>query len=176
MQLRFAVMFSLITMSSFVTSDVSAQAPPTRSFAEKAVVKMHQKFSFDIIAAPCYIGGTSLKVQVQQPEKYAFRWEVNGTPVGNHLNIECACGEYAKVQVKRLADVQQVTRTVKLEKCGGSNNWNNQTTKSVLQMKTCQPWEGDRKNKPRFFHCAYPIEIIHREKSSDFIPHPAMVG
>lgn len=122
LQFRFAVVFSLFTASMFMANEAVAQAKPTKSFAEKAVLKMQQGFGFNIAASPCYAGGTSFRVQIAEPKKYAFTWEVNGSHAGHQMNIDCACGNYAKVRVQRLSDGLQVTRTIKLGKCGGSND------------------------------------------------------
>ncbi len=122
MQFRLAVMFSLFTASIFMTNEAVAQSKNTRSFAEKSVLKMQQGFSFNIAVSPCYAGGTGFRVQIAQPEKYAYLWEINGSHGGHQMNIDCACGNYAKVRVMRLSDGLQVTRTIKLGKCGGSNN------------------------------------------------------
>jgi hypothetical protein len=122
MQIQFAVMFSLFAASIFMTNEAVAQTQTTKSFAEKAVAKMQQAFNFKVAATPCFSGGTSYSVQIAQPQKYAYAWEVNGNNGGHRMNIECACGNYAKVRVMRLSDGLQATRTIKLGKCGGSDN------------------------------------------------------
>ncbi len=121
MQFRFAVMFSLFTASIFMTNEAMAQSRTTHTFAEKTMAKLSNSFSFNLIATPCYTGGTGYRVQISQPQKYAFLWEVNGQHGGHQMSIDCACGEYAKVRVMRLSDGLQITRTVRLGKCGDEN-------------------------------------------------------
>lgn len=121
MQIRFTVMFCIFSAAFFMTNVVAAQTQKPKTFAEKAIRSIQKGIGFNIISSPCFAGGSSYGIKINQPEKYAFLWEVDGRNGGHQMSIDCACGKYATVRIMRLSDGYQVFKTFKLEKCNGSS-------------------------------------------------------
>lgn len=82
------------------------------------------KFNFDILVSNCYIGGTTLTVNIENPERYRFYWEIDGAEGGRGImTASCICGEIATVRVIRNSDGAMEVRSVRLpESCPPGND------------------------------------------------------
>ena len=82
---------------------------------DKSVHPHLAKFHFDILISNCYYSGTTLTVQIANPELYHFYWEIDGGVGGRGITTaSCVCGNIATVRVIRNRDGMQVVRTVNL--------------------------------------------------------------
>lgn len=98
-----------------------ATAQTTRS---SSVRPQPTKFHFDILVSNCYYGGTTLTVNIANPELYRFYWEIDGGEGGRGITTaSCICGEIATVRVIRNRDGMQEVRSVNLpNSCAPGNN------------------------------------------------------
>jgi hypothetical protein len=79
--------------------------------------------NFTLVLNNCFAGGAGVSVNIDNPQNYAFIWEVNGNPGGHYISTSsCDCGGTAKVTVTRLADGQSLSKSVNLPTCNAANN------------------------------------------------------
>lgn len=79
--------------------------------------------NFTLVLNNCFAGGAGVSVNIEQPQNYAFLWEVNGNPGGHNISTSgCDCGGTAKVTVTRLADGQSLSKSVNLPACNAATN------------------------------------------------------
>lgn len=64
-----------------------------------------EPFTIKVERITCFNGGTSLWVNMPNPEQYEYRWEVNGAEGGRAYQTQrCRCITQAKVKVTRISD------------------------------------------------------------------------
>jgi hypothetical protein len=109
---------SLFFAAFFCSNHATAQTVSGRSEHREPT-----KFQFDILVSNCYAGGTTLMVNIANPELYRFYWEIDGAEGGRGITTAtCICGEIATVRVIRNRDGIQVVRSVNLpESCPPGN-------------------------------------------------------
>ncbi|MDX2071823.1 MAG: hypothetical protein SFV55_25545 [Haliscomenobacter sp.] len=79
--------------------------------------------NFTLVLNNCFAGGAGVTVNINNPQNYAFLWEVNGNPGGHNISTSgCDCGGMAKVTVTRLADGQSLSKSVNLPACNTATN------------------------------------------------------
>lgn len=100
---------------------------------------------FTLVLNNCFAGGSGVSVNINNPQNYAFLWEVNGNPSGHNISTSgCDCGGTAKVTVTRLADGQSLSKSVNLPACNSATNQeallknkpNNSTSNSTSAVHT----------------------------------------
>lgn len=88
-------------------------APKEKTGAQEPV------FAFEIQKTYCTLEGVSLKVIIDRPEAYAFKWAIDGNHGGHHsYSPSCICGESATVFITRLSDGMSLRQAIELPACG----------------------------------------------------------
>jgi hypothetical protein len=78
---------------------------------------------FSLVIQRCVAGGAAVTVNIDNPHKYSFLWEINGHPGGHGVRTASGiCGGIAKVTVTRLADGESMSKSVTLPTCIPANN------------------------------------------------------
>lgn len=73
---------------------------------------------FSLVFNHCFAGGTNVTVNIDNPHKYNFHWELNGKYGGQGISTSsCSCGGMAKVTVTRLSDGKSLSKSVNLSDC-----------------------------------------------------------
>ena len=79
--------------------------------------------NFTLVLNHCFAGGAGVSVNIDNPQNYAFLWEVNGNPGGHSISTSgCDCGGTAKVTVTRLSDGQSMSKSVNLLACNAATD------------------------------------------------------
>lgn len=79
--------------------------------------------NFTLALNYCFAGGAGVSVNIDNPQNYAYIWEINGSSGGHYISTSsCNCGGTAKVTVTRLADGQSMSKSVNLPACNTANN------------------------------------------------------
>lgn len=76
-------------------------------------------FTFEVQNNYCTQDGVNLRVQIDHPERYSFKWAIDGNHAGhNSYTPGCVCGNTATVFITRLSDGLSLRKTIDLPQCG----------------------------------------------------------
>jgi hypothetical protein len=93
--------------------------PIDNNSASSLAVTQKTPMNFTLDISTCFAGGTNVRVSIENPTAYSFRWEVDGSPSGSaQSTTPCVCGKTAKVTVTRISDGSIMSKSVKLPSCG----------------------------------------------------------
>ena len=107
--------FMVLFFSSCEKSNLEYIDAPIASIDK---VSTAEPIQFSLVLTHCFAGGANVTVDLDNPEKYTFRWEVNGEYKGQNISTDaCGCGGIAKVTITRLSDKKSISESVGLPAC-----------------------------------------------------------